>query len=543
MANLFASIADEVSQPRQRARSGFRASSGWAGGAIDRTTEDWTPWTLSPDFETRSAIRIMRARARQLVRDNGYCSGFIKSVSDNVIGPNGIMLQAAVKSLDGKLARATNQSIEKKFLEWGLPETASADGVDSWVDLQRLFMETMAMDGEVILRRLRGFDNPFGYTLQIIDSDLLDETFNVPAGPNQNEIRMGVEVDAYRRPLAYHLWTRYPTDQTGKEYRRERVPARDIIHRFVRYRANQARGITWFAPVMIAMHHLGHYQLNEVIASRAAAGKMGFILNKSDKAIEGWDWDAKKTRSMEIEPGIIEELMPGQEFAQFDPSHPATTYDMFETAMLRSVGRGLNTSQLTLTGDLRQANYSSMRAGLTPERDHWRALQIFAAMHCHRPVYRDWVSMSLLSGELKVDTRLASDYYEVVWKGRGWQWVDPLKDLQALKLGMDLGVDSRQHAAAEIGRDYEDVVDELAYEEEYAEEAGIDVSGNQVAGINPLRVSPEGQADDAGQPHESGDTTEPTPAAPTRGARARFAAIARHNFAARRLPVGAGGTS
>jgi hypothetical protein len=96
-----------------------------------------------------------------------------------------------------------------------------------------------------------------------------------------------------------------------------------------------------------------------------------------------------------------------------------------------------------------------------------------------------------------------------MWKGRGWQFIDPLKDLEALKMGVDLGVDSRQHANAEQGRDFEDVVEELAYEQEFADETGVDVSGNQIAGINPLRVSPEGEQDDTAEPKTGEGTDEP----------------------------------
>ena len=505
MRNPFAVAATALNRPMRTSGRSFRASSSFAAAGIDRLTEDWLPWTLSPDWETRSALRLLRARARQLVRDNGYCAGFVGAVSDNIVGPDGVLLQAKVKNQAGKLARATNRELERAWTLWGEPETASADGIDSWIDIQRLFAEMMPVDGEVILRKHKGFDNAFGFALQFIDPDLLDETYNVPAGNGRNEIRMGVEIDSYHRPVAYWLWSRYATDASGEPYERIRVPASEIIHRFIRYRPNQTRGITWFAPVMLNMHHLGQFALNEVVASRAAAGKMGFILNKNPEAIQGWSWDAKKVKQMDVEPGLIDELMPGQEFASFDPTHPSTTFDSFESAMLRSIARGFKISHLTLTGDLRQANYSSMRAGLLPERDHWRALQKYLAMHCHRLVYREWLAMALLSGAVRVDSRLASNYYEVAWKGRGWQWVDPLKDMEALKLGIDLGIDSRQHANAETGRDYEDTVDELQYEQEYAAEAGVDVSGNQIAGVSPVRVSPEGEADDSGEPKEQVD--------------------------------------
>jgi capsid protein len=66
------------------------------------------------------------------------------------------------------------------------------------------------------------------------------------------------------------------------------------------------------------------------------------------------------------------ELPPGQEIQMYDPTFPTQNYGDFVVAVLRALARGLKVSYLTLTGDLRQANYSSMRAGLLPERDHWR---------------------------------------------------------------------------------------------------------------------------------------------------------------------------
>jgi capsid protein len=103
------------------------------------------------------------------------------------------------------------------------------------------------------------------------------------------------------------------------------------------------------------------------------------------------------------------------------------------TAVLRGVARGLKVSYLTLTGDLRQANYSSMRAGLLPERDHWRSLQVWFATHFHRVTYRDWVDMAALKRAIAVDARLGSDYYDVAWRGRGWKWVDPKNELEAAR--------------------------------------------------------------------------------------------------------------
>lgn len=454
---------------------------------MGRLHEDWKPWTYSPNFEIGWVARFMRARARDLRRDNPYAAGFIRSLSDNVVGFEGRKLRAKIKIADGKtLATKTNKEIERGWSDWSLPENCSADGKDSYADIQRLHIETMAMDGEVIVRRLKGFDNEYGYALQFIDADLLDETYNLPALPNGNEIRQGVEIDVYNRPQAYHIWSRYPTEQLGQPYVRQRIPASEIIHNFVRYRVNQVRGVTWFAPILTKLYHLDGYEFAELIRARSAASNMGFIKNTQQGAAQEFDplgsIDGKKRQleDMEMEAGIYRELWPGQEVQFPDPHAPNTSIDLFESTILRSVARGMNVSHFTVTGDTRQANYSSMRVSLQPERDYWRTLQRFDAVHFDRIVYADWIGMSLLSGAVKVDSRLAADYTDVIFEGRGWKWVDPAADMALAEKEIRFGINSRQRLAAEQGRDFEEIVEELGHENDVAKEQDVDISGVDV---------------------------------------------------------------
>ena len=58
------------------------------------------------------------------------------------------------------------------------------------------------------------------------------------------------------------------------------------------------------------------------------------------------------------------------------------------------------------------------------------------------------------------------------WQFRGWSWVDPLKDIQTAKEGLALKITSRSRIASEMGRDIEDVFDELQQEEKLAAKYG-----------------------------------------------------------------------
>lgn len=476
------------------------------GASMSRLFADWAVATLSPDREIRWALRELRTRARDLVRNNPYAAGVVDSFADNIIG-SGIRLKPRNLGPDEKPARRTNWAIENAWTDWG-EDHATVDGVESWRSLQRLLIKTWVTDGEVFVREHRG-SGAYAYQLEILDADLLDETHNVPADADGVEIRMGVEVDRRGRRLAYHFWKTHPSERGARE--RVRVPAAEVIHFFVRYRPGQTRGYSLFAPVLTTVKMVDGLTEAELVASRMAAAKMGFIENVSDEAIaaygerlrilteQGKEPDALL---MDLAPGLIEELAPGQQFKGFDPDHPNTAFEAFLKVMLRGVARGFGMSYLTLTGDVADANYSSMRAGLLPERDHWRFLQVETASQFHRRVYLSWLPGALVSGRLVLPSMVASDYRAHVWRPRGWKWVDPLKDLLALELGIFLGVDSRQSGAAEQGRDFETVVDELRDEMDYAEQEDVYVGGSKGVFQAPAD-SPNPNGNGNGQAHQT----------------------------------------
>jgi lambda family phage portal protein len=347
-----------------------------------------------------------------------------------------------------------------------------------------------------------------------MDPDLLDEEFNERREERGREIVMGVEVNEHGRPLAYHFWPQHPDDMRRRE--RVRIPASDITHHFIRYRAGQTRGFSGFAAVLTTVEMIDGYTEAELVAARYHASKMGFIETTDAEAVALWaqrlaiqneSGKDPKPKRIKMSPGAVEHLTPGSTFNGFDPSHPNTAFDPFLTALMRGVARGTGMSYLTLTGDVSAANYSSMRAGLLPERDHWRVLQNTTAKRLHRPVYRAWLDMGLLSGALDLRSPVSADYYPVEWRGRRWQWVDPKNDLEAAEKEISLGINSRQRLTADRGLDYETVIDETAEDEKYAEEQGVDVT--------VVRRSESGQAVQ--------DEPEATPPKNGKGATSRLA--------------------
>ena len=84
----------------------------------------------------------------------------------------------------------------------------------SWLDIQRVVLRSVARDGSVLIRKVRGFDNEFRFALQVLEADLLDIDYNAQL-KNGNKVRMGIELDKWERPVAYHILNGHKGDDWG----------------------------------------------------------------------------------------------------------------------------------------------------------------------------------------------------------------------------------------------------------------------------------------------------------------------------------------
>lgn len=459
-----------------------RPRSIYGAASTGRLAEDWAASILSADAEMRGALSTMRARARQLVRDNAHAAGFVHALVDGVLGPQGIGIRPRVRLEDGELDDEANAAIWESFTSWMHREHCSADGQSDFAEFQRLMLRTWAIDGEVLVRRGFGARNPFGYDVQLIDADLLDETHNVPPSEQQNEIRMGVEVDPRGRPIAYHLFRRHPVDLHARGRERVRVPAAEILHLFLPLRPGQTRGVPPLAPVMLTLKLIDEFTIATLMQARIAASAGGFFETDANAYTPAQDapdgTDRAKALVMDLEPGVTRQLPPGLKFSPWSPTHPTDVFEPFQKVLLRMVARGSGSgvSYATLTGDLSEANYSSDRAGRLAERDAWRGMQCWLADRTLRFIWGDFVRFGLLSGALRLGSLDVERFSAHDFEFRGWPWVDPLKDINAAGEELALHLTSPQRVCAERGRDFETILEEWAEAKRLAEKHGIELT-------------------------------------------------------------------
>jgi len=441
------------------------------GAGVHRLLLDWIAQARSADEEIRGDLRLLRARARELGRNNSYVKRYFRLLANNVIGPMGIKLQAQVWLGEEPDVKA-NAAIEAAWNDWALAPI-TVDGRLTLRRFEKLIMKTMACDGEAFVRLWRGFEgNKYGLALQAIDADLIDETFNRPRRGSENEIRMGVEIDAIGRPVGYWVWS-----AAGIDLMRERyfVPASEMLHLYDPERVNQTRGVTWVHSVMVPAHMLNAYEESEAVAARIGASKMGLFEKRTD-SVAGDLASEQKPATMEANPGTFEIVPDGYEFKAWEPEHPTAQFPAFIKQMLRKIASGFNVFYNVLANDAEGVSYSTMRSFALVERDDWRSIQQDFIDLWRRPLYSAWLGMALLTGTLKLTSRDPSRYMAVRHRPRGWQWIDPEEEAKAAVISIQNGLGTRTGFLAEKGEDLEDVFAELAREEALAKEYGLSIS-------------------------------------------------------------------
>jgi lambda family phage portal protein len=487
------------------AKSSRRA---YAAAKLTNVTSDWIMSPVTADADLRAGMVPVRVRARDLAQNNDYAKAYLRALKKNVVGADGFTLQ--VKAVDyaydpktGKTApkpdALANAIMEQGFADWCRPGICDMSGRFSFRKVQELSIETAGRDGEMFLRIVRGqaARNKYGFALQLIEPDYVDETHNVTL-QNGNVIRLGVEIDLWRRPIAYWIKKFTPgMDIYGAPLvatERERIPAADMIHFYDPERADQTRGISWLVQSMIRMRHLGGYEEAAVVNARAGASKMGFY--KPGLGGEEYTGDSTSDQGnpvSSVEPGVNEILPPGWEFIPYEPKYPDQQYDGFVRATLRGMSAGLGVAFSSLSNDLSDVNFSSIRAGLIEERETWKALQKLFVEMVNDRVFSEWLLMSLTTGAINLPLSRFDKFNVPKWTGRRWAWVDPLKDVEANRAAVAAGFKSATQVINEMGGDREDVYQEIAQDLEYAESLGLSFD-----------FSTGGKANVQGNPEEDG---------------------------------------
>lgn len=461
----------EVKETKEYHQRGFMAA------IRDRLTDDWNE-IKSLNVSIRDGLETLRGRSRDLSVNNEYARRYLKLLKVNIVGPDGIAVSVLGMNADNSVD-PISEKIELKFWKWGMdPRLCSVNGQTNWPKIQELAIETVARDGEALVWFRRGPQfGPYAFQIQLLDIDHLDVNFNSQA-TNGNRIVQSVELDSYDRPVAYWIWKNNPSDTLipGTNNTRIRIVVEDLKHLYDPERVSQVRGFPWMTPGMVALQHLVKFREATLIAARLSANKQVYY-SQGDQttSYDDDEVDDEGNLTFESKPGTHEILPRGWEVHKLDFAAPTEQLESFQKNILRGVAAGLGVSYNSLASDLESVNYSSARFGALEDQAMFRSTQHWFINVLIRPVFEEWLKMQLLTNNwgLNLPYSRFEKFSNAQFRPRSWSSVDPVKDINADRLGLEAGLKSWSDVIAKSGRDPEEVMQQIAKDKRRMEELGI----------------------------------------------------------------------
>jgi len=438
---------------------------GFEGGLSARRLKAFTASRAHVNTLIQSAGADMTARARYLVRNNGYAANAVESWAGNAVG-------TGIKPSSGIADAPLKERLQRIWLRW--TDESDAEGMTDFYGQQRRAARELFIAGEVFLRiRIRrpedGLTVPL--QLQMLPTEMLPLTLN-RALENGHRIRQGIEFDKIGRRAAYHFLRRHPGDITDPGLAGEtvRVPAELVLHIVDPVDAGQLRGVSRFSAALVKLFLLDQYDDAELDRKKVAAMFAGFV-----RSPEGAS-DEHGGPLLPLEPGQLQYLNDGEDITFSAPADVGGNYESFQYRTLLQVAAALGLPYANLSADMLKANYSNTRAALLEFRRRIEAFQhsVLVFQLC-RAVWARWMDMAVLSGALHIPDyeQRRADYLDCSWLPPRWDWVDPLKDIRAEINAIDAGLKSRTQAIAERGFDSAQVDAEIAGDRQREERLGL----------------------------------------------------------------------
>lgn len=392
------------------------------------------------NFEVSAAAEIVARRAAYLAANNAYLANGSGNLVSYLVGTG-----ARPTALN--VPREDRQAAQRAFDAWA--EQADHDGRTDFWGIQALMARDVVVHGEGLALMIASAE---GLRIQVIPPEHLDraKTTEFSGG---GYIVNGVEFDAGGRRVAYWILPDRPTSAFATAAPSVRVNADAVLHVFHPIGPGQVRGLSWLAPAILQAGELDKLTDALLVAAKVSAMHAGFIKDHADTGTMDWDGD------ITFEPGALTRLPSGTDITFSSPDQMRDAPALIRMN-LQALAAALGLPEHLLSGDLTNANYSSLRAGLLPFRARMEQIQHATLVpQFLRPVWRRWLSFQVLDGSLSLPVDTTAD-----WLFPRQPQVDPQKDMSALREMLDAGLISRTRAINELGWNADNIADEIEAE-------------------------------------------------------------------------------
>jgi lambda family phage portal protein len=484
----------------------------------------WMPRNVSADAAILKDAGKIRARARDLVRNDPFAKNAVRMNRDAVSG-SGLKLALKIdwRTLGLQSIEAAADWQDHVTREW----EAFAESVEFQADARRqrtfsqlfsLTDQTDYVDGESIsIVEMKPGVGLYQTCINPVDVDRLS---NPTGAVGSDRMRGGIERDLYGEPLAYHIRDGHPADWalSAASMTHSRVPRMTnwgrpiVLHTFDHTRPEMTRGVSEFSSAIISMRMLQDYNDTELQSATARAAYAAVIKTELDWSSAMAVLGAQVTRSGGAtgtnplmgmvtahlsnaadyyrDRGItwrgtkIPHLMPNESLEVIRSESANANFGEFEKAFLRRFAAGLGVEAHELSKNYADVNYSAARAALLSVWRTYRARRTRLITQFAMPFFGAWLEEAFAVGTVVMPKGVAAEFLAVkpyLVRGTFYAWgkpmIDPEKERSAQQLGLTMGTDTLEDVCADDGSSWRDKLEQRAYERTYMMSLGLDPDG------------------------------------------------------------------
>lgn len=393
-------------------------------------------------------LRIMHERCAYEARNNSLVEGTIASHARDCVGRNGPRIQVETNSDTAHSDRWVERA-EEVIRDWC--EECTADGQSSLGDWLRSDMADLWKIGDQLAQIVTDRDSTNDIFTKIHELDGRGLWHN----HSNPKVLFGIERNQFRRPTYYNIVDVEEefglfNSHYGLAINPKRIPAKDILHSFIKKEKGQIRGYPLMAASLDAVNELREYDGAVLGAAKAAAYLHAVMSATSDGVIPDADASAFELAGS----GTVTKTPIGWQLNTLDSKQPGPQNTEFRSERSRELGLPAGMPLMKIRHDASNHNYSSARfdAG-----DYNRACGVFQQWLWRKRIK---VPVVLVLQEAMLRGRLAPRALNKIRLRAEWDQpphADPVKEALAAKLRMEMRISSPQLECIPLGHDFEKI--------------------------------------------------------------------------------------
>lgn len=303
-------------------------------------------------------------------------------------------------------------------------KTADEDKRTNFDGLLAQIVRSVIVDGEAFLQVL-----DFGgtTTLRLLMPEQIDESKTMRL--DDGFVVQGIEFDNSGQRRGYWIRPYVPTDVFPTFPASEFVDAFQILHIMKPVSTGQVRGLSWLAPCLMSAGELNSAVDALIVAAKIGAMHAVIVTDSNDNS----DTDPYAPPA-ELSPGSVVKLPAGMGVTVSNPNQFQQSESLIRQITLQ-IAAGLGVPEHYCNGNLSNANYSSLRAGLLPFRQRVEQLQTTVL----EPQLLNPLWNRVVGGD------------DASWLWPTFRHVDPSKTISADVAEIEAGLASRSQKIAERG--------------------------------------------------------------------------------------------